>query len=142
LTEDNVILNRKLDLPKFKKRSKTTKKYSEVLCTLNNISAWYRYKKTEIKNTYKQLLKEYFIPQPKQKYKSLTIQYRIIRHNKKNIDKDNVVFALKWIADTLEELGYVDNDNVVNFESFDTIYDTSLPETMLEIRIIDSERIW
>jgi hypothetical protein len=59
-----------------------------------------------------------------------------------NLDKDNIVFALKWIADTLETLGYVKDDKIINFHSFDTIVDTSLPETMFEIQITTDELKW
>ena len=54
----------------------------------------------------------------------------------------NTNVALKWLSDLLEELGYVKNDNVVNFSSFDTAYDLNAEETMLEIRVIDSKNEW
>jgi len=139
---NHIVFQRKLHLPKFHKKSKVTKNTSEILITLNNISSWYRYSKTKIKEEYKDLLKEFYIPNPIQEYQTLTIEYRIIRHNKINIDKDNVIFALKWISDTLEELGYVRNDNVINFHSYDTVYDKDISETMLEVRIINIQNIW
>lgn len=138
----NIIFSKKIHLPKFKKRSKTTKKTTEILATLNNLPYWYRYSKTQIKEEYKTLLKEFYIPEPTKQYTSLIIEYRIIRHIRTKIDKDNVVFALKWISDSLEDLGYIKNDTVVNFHSYDTVYDISLPETMLEIRISDNTNIW
>jgi hypothetical protein len=137
-----IILERRLPLPKKKTKSKKTKKITETLCTLNNVTQWIRYSKTKIKNDYKDLLKDFFIPEPEKQYNALNIQYRIIRDTKRNLDKDNVVFALKWISDTLEDLGYVKNDNVVNFESYDTLYDKQASETMLEIRIAIGEKKW
>ena len=129
------IFTRRLNLPKIKKKSKTTGKYTYVLATLNNVSSWIRWNKTKIKNEYKSDLKEYFIPEPEKLYDTLIIDYRIIRHNNMKLDKDNLVFALKWLSDTLEELGYVKDDKIINFRSFDTIVDTSLPETMFEVRV-------
>jgi hypothetical protein len=137
-----IILKRKLPLPKKKTKSKKTGKTTEVICTLNNVSSWIRFGKTKIKNTYKTLLKDYFIPEPEKQYDALNIQYRIIRDSKRNIDKDNVVFALKWIADTLEELGYVENDKVINFESFDTSINKDASETMIEINILSGKKEW
>jgi len=139
---NNILFQTKIPLPKYRTKSKKTKKYTEVLCTLNTISKWYRYSKTKIKNDYKTILKELSVPEPTMQYDSILIEYRIIRHTKQNIDKDNVVFALKWLSDLLEELGYIKNDNVVNFSSFDTTYDLSAEETMLEIRVINSKNEW
>ena len=137
-----ILFERKVHLPKKKTRSKKTKKYSEVICTLNNVSSWIKFAKTQIKNDYKNMLKEYILPEPEKEYDSILIHYRILRHTKQKLDKDNVVFALKWIADAMEELGYIKDDKVVNFCSFDTVVDTSLPETMLEIRILSGKKDW
>lgn len=137
-----MILQRRIDLPKKRQVSKKTKKVTQVLCTLNNVSSWIKFAKTKIKNDYKDMLKELVLPEPERQYEAIVIEYRIVRHNKSKLDKDNVVFGLKWLADTLQELGYVEDDKVVNFRSFDTIIDTSLEETMFEIRLIDKKEIW
>ena len=137
-----IIFKRRVPLPKKNTKSKKTGKITQTLCTLNNATSWLRYGKTKIKNTYKQLLKEYFIPEPQKQYSALVIKYRIVRHTKQNIDKDNVIFALKWIADSLEELEYVKNDNVINFESYDTFYDSKIKETMLDIIVTTGEKKW
>lgn len=136
------LFTRKLNLPKIKKKSKKTGKYTYVLATLNNVGTWIRWSKTKIKNEYKAELKEYYLPEPEAMYDELTIDYRLIRHTNMRLDKDNIVFALKWIADTLEELGYIKDDKVVNFRSFDTIYDKSLPETMFQIRVSKGTTSW
>ena len=142
-----IILQKRLPLPKAKLKMAKTKKhpekrFSEVLCTLNNVNRWIRWDKTKIKNDYKTLLKDYFIPEPDERYDALTIQYRILRNTDQKLDKDNVVFGLKWLSDTLEELGYVEDDRVVNFESFDTITDKTLSETMFEIKILTGKKEW
>ena len=139
---NNILFERRLNLPKFRTKSKVTGKYSEILATLNNISKWYRWSKTKIKDEYKSGLKEYYIPEPDNVHDSLTIDYRIIRHTNRTVDKDNIIFALKWLADTLEELGYVKNDKVVNFRSFDTIVDIRNPETMFEVRVHTNKEEW
>ena len=142
-----MILERKLPLPKTKQKMKKTKKfpelrYTEVLCTLNNVGSWIRWGKTKIKNDYKEHLKEFFIPEPDEQYEVLTIQYRIIRNTNHKLDKDNIIFGLKWLSDLLEELNYIKDDKVVNFQSFDTVVDKSLSETMFEIRIINESQKW
>jgi len=139
-----TVFLRRIPLPKFKKGSGRgkNKTYKEVLVTLNNTSQWIRYSQTKIKNEYKQILREFYFPEPEKEYEKLTIDYRIIRNSRRTLDKDNVVWALKWIADTLEEIGYIKNDQNVNFRSFDTILDKSSSETLLEIRVLEGSDRW
>lgn len=143
------ILTRRLELPKVRlpiKKTKNTKyketRYSDVLCTLNNTSRFIKFRLPDIKNVYKTTLKEMYIPEPERMYDELTLDYRLIRHNKTTIDKDAVAWALKWIIDTLAELGYVKNDKIVNFRCFDTVIDESLPETMFEMRLMNGSQKW
>lgn len=143
----NEIFTRRVHLPKVRLRMAKTKshpevRYSDVLCTLNNTGRFIKFRITEIKNTYKDQLKEFIIPEPEMVYEELTIHYRLIRHNKTQIDKDGVAWALKWIMDTLEEMGYVENDKIINFQTFATITDSSLPETMFEMRVCSEEERW
>ena len=145
--KDNEIFTRRLPFPKFKTKTKSSKSYpngrwTEHLCTLNNTTKFIKFKKTEIKNTYKNRLIEYYLPDPEQIYDELTVEYRIVRHNNTSVDKDNVVWALKWIADAMAEIGYVKNDKIINFHSFDQVTDSSLPETMIEIRAISRSEKW
>lgn len=141
------IFTRRLHLPKFRHKMAKTKKfpqvrYTETLCTLNNTSKWISFKQTEIKNTYKNMMVDMYIPEPETMYKNITIQYRLIRHNKQKLDKDNIVWALKWIADAMESMGYIADDKDINFHSFDTIIDSSLPETMFEVRVMNDSQKW
>ena len=138
----NELFTRKIHFPKFKTKSKKTGKYSEILISLNNIPRWYRWKKSEIKNEYKSMLKEFYIPEPELKYKTLVLQYRILRHTKTRFDQDNAIFAIKFILDTLEDMQYIDDDRYVNIQSFPTLYDKSLSETMIEIRVLNGESKW
>ena len=141
------LFTRRLHLPKFRHKMAKTKKfpqvrYTETLCTLNNTSRWIRYSQEKIKNEYKDSLREYIIPEPETMYDELTVHYRLIRHNKTRLDKDNVVWAIKWLTDLLETLGYIKDDRVVNFKTFDTIIDEELPETMFEIRVLSGSEKW
>ncbi len=136
------LFTRRLHFPKFKKKSKKTGKYSEVIATLNNISEWYRYKKTDIKNNYQSMLKEYYIPEPETTYDYLTLQYRIIRHTRQRLDQDNAIFAIKFILDVLETEGYIKDDKNISIQSFETIHDLDSPETMIEIRLLNDKQTW
>jgi len=111
------------------------------LLSLNNISKW-RFKKTEIKNEYQRLLKEMYFPEPATKYDSLTFQYRIIRDSGIRFDQDNAIFVAKFSFDALEEMGYVKDDKTISLQTFPTIIDKSLPETMVEIRVLAGSANW
>ncbi len=140
-----------IPLPKYKHVEKATKdrttkagifkpaterKEFVRLALVNNLQYWYRFQKTEVKNNYKTLLKEFFIPNPEMEYKSLTIEYRILRHNKRKIDSDAIVFAVKWITDSLCEIGYVKDDDTVTHILIPAEYREGLTETQLEITIL------
>lgn len=143
----NILFERRINLPKFRAKMKPSIKhpevrYSEYLVTLNNASQWMRFGKTKIKNDYKDTLKEMYIPEPDAMQDVLTIDYRLVRHNNTRLDKDNIVFALKWLADSLEEMGYVKDDKIIDFKSFETIVDTNNTETMFEIRVHTTKENW
>ena len=137
-----IILERRIPLPKMTRLTKKTRKKTEILCTLNNITQWIKFQKSEIKNKYKLHISEYFIPEPDEQLEAFTVEYRIVRHTKRKIDKDNIVFGLKWLVDLMAEMGYVKDDMTVNFDSFDTIYDSTQSETMIDIRIISGGKKW
>ena len=133
-----LIFETIVPLPKFRKKSKITGNYSEIIATLNNVSQWLRYKKTEIKNQYKQLCRDFFIPEPPDEWKPITsvvLEYTILRHNTKRIDTDNVIFASKFLADLLVDMGYLIDDNQVTLIIKPYIVDKSLVETQLSMRM-------
>ena len=110
---------------------------------LNNISKWKRYSEAKIKNEYKAVLESLYIPNPPEKpHEALTIEYRLVRHNKRKIDSDNAIFALKYLSDVLEKLGFVDNDTNTQFKSFPKEVDETLSETMLDIRVYADAEPW
>jgi len=115
---------------------------TRTLLSLNNVSRWKR-KQTEIKNEFKQSLREIYLPEPAFISEELTIQYRVVRHTKLRFDsQDNAVYALKWLGDVIEEMGYIKDDTNANIQSFPTLVDKSLPETMLQVRLMAGSDSW
>ena len=106
------------------------------LALTNNIQYWYRFQKTKVKNNYKTMLKEFFLPEPTELYKSLTVEYRILRHNKRKIDSDAIAFGVKWITDSLCEIGYVKDDDTVTHVLIPAEYREGLVETQLELTVL------
>ena len=125
----------------FAKLERKTK--SHIILTPNNISKWFRYSQTKIKADYKAILTDLLVPDPIKQYDSLTIKYRIIRHNNRKIDQDNATFpSLKWFNDVLEKLGYVEDDRTISINSFDTIIDSSQPEPRMQIQCYSGSEEW
>ena len=131
-----VLFTSRVPLPKMKRKK------GDVIVTLNNVSRWYRYGKTEIKNTWKQELKEMYLPDSDMEHEYLTVKVRIVRNNNRTIDQDGLAFAYKWLMDTIEEMGYINNDKNVSLQTFPTIVDKTQKGTLLEVRVTDDAPQW
>lgn len=109
-------------------------KGKKQLISLNNTARWYRYNHTQIKNSYKELLKDFFIPKAKQSYDSLFIEYQVLRHNKRRVDAMNIVaFADKWFLDSLTETGWLSDDDNCYHHITPARYIENIPETQLRV---------
>ena len=125
------------------------KKNKNVICTTNNISKWFRYGKPKISKTFKDILKELYIPvYDKEPHSSALIVFQILRDSKRKMDPDSLSSSsYKWAIDTLVELGYIkDDDNIDillrqtqygNTESIETEISMKVKLGDYEIRIID-----
>jgi len=104
------------------------------LISLNNTHRWFRYGQTKIKNGYKDLLKEFYIPTPSTKYDSLMIEYEVQRHNKRRVDAMNIVaFADKWFLDSLTETGWLSDDDNCYHMITPARYTPNITETQLRV---------
>ena len=101
------------------------KKKSDVLCTTNNMHLWYRYSKTKIKESFKNDMKEWYLPKHTgDPYRWAEIHFTILRTNKRKIDSDALSSGTyKWTQDLLVEQGYLSDDDqtrlVLNPTEFD-----------------------
>ena len=120
-----------IPLAKYRKRNKN------VIVTLNNTPEWYRYKYSKIKNEYKALLAELFIPEPPElaPFKSLKIQYTLLRHTRRKLDADNNAWTFKMHHDILRDLGWLVDDDQISYCVTAAQYQKSLQETMLRVSI-------
>ena len=84
------------------------------LCSLNNLSRWYRHRKTEIKNEFKQMLGEWFLAEwDENPFTKADISYTILRKDGRKLDSDNLTIIYKWLQDFIVEQNYlVDDDHV------------------------------
>ena len=99
---------------------------------------------SKIRKEYKEVLNAFYLPEPPDDapFDTLTIEYRIVRHNRRKLDSDNAIFAIKYLSDVLEANGWIADDTNTQFHSFPKVVDTNLPETMLDIRIKSGTSEW
>ena len=84
------------------------------LCSLNNLSRWYRFAKTKIKQEFKTELGEWFLPQWEDNpYSKAEIEYTILRKDGKKLDSDNLTIIYKWVQDFLVEQEYMIDDDKI-----------------------------
>ena len=82
------------------------------LCSLNNISRWYRFAKTKIKDEFKNQLKEWSLPVWEDNpFMKAELEYTILRTNRKKMDSDALSLTYKWVQDLLVEEGYLTDDD-------------------------------
>lgn len=138
-----ILFESIIPLAKFSRISKKTGKQTEQLCTINNYSRWKREVSDRTRNgkttpgirtLYKQLLRDFFIPEPEDEtFYKITIDYTILRHNKRKIDTDGLIFNHKWLADLLQEMGWISDDDQVTLIIRPYIVDKNLNETQFKV---------
>ena len=104
--------------------------------TLNNLSRIHWASLSKAKNQFKQALQGWFLPRNEgEAYQSLTIVIKPLRHTRMRYDVSNTALAVKWLEDSLTDLGWVDDDcrNTIILEPAE--YVEGLNETMLKIRV-------
>lgn len=86
---------------------------SNVLCCNNNQSLWYRHSKTKIKNTFKEFLKEWYLPPySREPHRSAEITFTALRNNGYKLDSDALSSSTyKWAIDVLTEQNYLIDDD-------------------------------
>jgi len=122
---------------KAKKDGKTIRRKVEEIISLNNINDWYRFNSSRIKNEYKNLLKEWYIPKATKKHKSLFIEFHLFRHNKKTLDSDNLGFIIKWTIDAIKESNWMEDDDQITYIVFPAILNRELKDTEIKVIIKD-----
>lgn len=115
-------------------------KRKNQLISLNNITVWYRYGKTAIKNDYKKYLKDWIIPQwTGTKAKRAKIVVTILRHTKRKFDSDNAIFGTKWFIDSLVESGWLEDDDQMIIVLNPSVYIEGIANTMLNFKLYIGE---
>lgn len=131
LQDYSLLWERTLPFPKHKNQ----------ILSANNISKWYRYKKTEYKNKYKSFLKDMIIPENNgEPYTELLVVYKVLRHNNRRVDAMNIVMFLdKWFVDALVDEKWLTDDDKVSTFIEQTEFSCGGNETKVLVKICKKE---
>lgn len=84
------------------------------LATNNNVPTWFRYYKKKIKDSFKTMLCEWYLPKSDKLYERAEVTFTILRNNNKKMDPDAFgISAYKWAIDLLVEQGYLEDDDKI-----------------------------
>lgn len=113
-------------------------KGKKQIASLNNLSRWYRHNHTKIKNGYKDLLRDFYVPEPNQIYNSLLFKYEIQRHNNRRADSMNLVpLADKWLVDLMVDIGWMKDDDKCYHMISPAVYKKGIVETQLRVQVFE-----
>lgn len=142
------LMDMVIPMPKYKHVEKATKqkinkagkvikaqprKEFQRIALINNLHKWFRFQKTEVKNNYKEILKDFYIPEPLVQYNSGQIDFIIHRDTKAKLDSDAIIFAVKWFTDALVESGHLKDDDKIVHVLNPSVYTPNNAETQLRV---------
>ncbi len=117
-------------------------KKTEQICSLNNTGRWIKFGITKIKNEYKDILRDFYIPDAEHTYDTCLITYKILRHNKRKVDADGITpWSGKWFQDSLVDTNHLSDDDKVYYAVAPAEYTENLIETQLEVTVFVEPRI-
>ena len=93
----------------------------------------------KVKNDYKDLLTEFYVPEPSKTYKSLIFVYTIQRHTKQRIDSDSIALITKWLTDIFTKCGWLIDDDKVTHIFKPAEQDLESVETQLRFQIYETK---
>ena len=116
-------------------------KHKNKLAVTNTLQYWYRYKKTKIKNTFKESLNSWIIPEcDKAPNKCGVIEFQLYRPNERGLDADSIsVSTGKWIMDFIVEQGWFSDDDKMTFVYKPKIVDKSLSVTEVHVKVYETD---
>jgi len=91
------------------------KRKSDEIASTNNLSKWWKQSKTRIKESFKNTLKEWYLPEwDDNVYRKAEVHFTILRTNQRKMDADSLgASTFKWSIDCLTEQGYIVDDDQV-----------------------------
>lgn len=125
---EEPILQFSVPLPKGRGKNKNK------IASLNEIPKWHWKTVSDVKNGFKDLLKEWYIgstdlePLPK-----MTIVFKLYRHNNRMLDSDNLGFIIKWTIDSIKESNWLIDDDQICYTVEPSVLNKELIETSMQV---------
>lgn len=119
------------------------KRKSDEVASTNNLSKWWKQSKTRIKENFKTIIKEWYLPEwDGNIYRRAEVHYTILRTNYRGMDSDALgPSTYKWALDCLTEQGYITDDDQCKVVLNPTLLGQSgNVETMIRMQIKLLER--
>jgi len=112
------------------------------LVTLNNITRWWKFAKTKIKDEFKSEISEWNLPEwDDNPFTKAEIEYTILRKDGYKLDSDNLAFTYKWLQDVLVENCYlIDDDKIKVVLNPTQLHVEGNVETSVRVAITLTER--
>lgn len=112
-------------------------KHKEKLALINTMQFFYRYGFTRIKNSFKNRMKEWYVPlYDGPPFTEAKFEYTILRHNNRNIDSDSIAgLYTKWLQDVFVEQEYLVDDNRTTVVLNPAQMNTEHMETRIYVKI-------
>lgn len=108
------------------------------LCTINEWARLNRFKKTRIKNNYKELIKSWFLDSKKYK-KELHFEWQPYYKDNRKRDAINIAPTIKIFEDCLKEIGSIDDDDMTSHYIKERIFDKNINDHILKLTIYERE---
>lgn len=122
------IANFTIPLPKGRGKNKNK------IASLNELPKWHWKVISDVQKQYKQIIKDWYIssyesdPLP-----SMTILFKLHRHNDRVLDSDNLGFIIKWTIDAIKESGWLIDDDQITYIVEPSRVNRDLIETSIEV---------
>lgn len=127
-TLENKLISFNIPLPKGRGKNKNK------IASLNEIPKWHWSSVAKVKQEYKSIISDWYIGSyDGEPLSSMTIVFKIKRHNKKILDSDNIGFIIKWTIDAIKESGWLTDDDQITYLVEPSVLDRDLIESLIEV---------
>lgn len=117
-----------IPLPKGRGKNKNK------IASLNELPKWHWSSVDKVKREYKSVISDWYIGSYEgEPLKSMTIVFKLQRHNNRILDSDNIGFIIKWTIDAIKESGWLIDDDQITYLVEPSELKTDLIESMIEV---------
>jgi hypothetical protein len=126
--EGDLITSFNIPLPKGRGKNKNK------IASLNEVPKWHWNDTAKVKKQYKDVINDWYIGDPDgEPLSSMTVVFKLKRHNGRILDSDNIGFIIKWTIDAIKESGWLIDDDQITYLVIPSVIDRELIESTIEV---------